>query len=383
MFKFFIVLYLLTLFLPLCTYALYPLALWIVGKLFPFRPHRRQIMPKVSIIIPAYNEAKAIERKIQNTLALQYPKDRLEILVGSDGSTDETPALMRKFAPFGVRSIDFHKNRGKTAVQNDLVKQSKGEILVFTDAASFLEADALKRLLRNFADERVGCVAGRVRFVNTDMNITSQSQGLYWRYEVKIRDMESKLGSLIGVDGPLYGVRRDCYVPLKTNVISDLLTPLLVLEKGKKAVWEPEANVTEYPTTTTSDEFSTRRRITVRGLVGISLYGRLLNPLRHPFMSLQLFLHKVLRWFVGPILILNILATCILSGHWLFSSMLLLYLLFFLSATLGWFAEHRGIKAGVLTVPYYFTLVNLAATMGIVDFFAKREVVAWEPVRHP
>jgi cellulose synthase/poly-beta-1,6-N-acetylglucosamine synthase-like glycosyltransferase len=381
MFTLFLIIYLLTISLCLSSYAFYPVVIWVVGKIFPMKVSRADINPHISIIIPAYNEEKSIERKIMNTLALEYPEDRIEILVGSDGSIDETASIVGKYTDRGVQLLDFETNRGKTAVQNDLVSQSKGEILIFTDSASFLQTDAIKKIVWNFADQRIGCVAGRMRFVDTDSNLTTQSQGFYWRYEFKLREIESSLGSLIGVDGPLYAVRRESYVLLENNIISDLLTPLLVLEQGKKVVLEPEALVDENPTLKTSQEFATRRRITLRGLVGLSAYIELLNPLKHPFLSFQILFHKILRWFVGPLMILNVLACCSLLGHWFFNSILVVYILFFLAAGLGWGADKLKIKAKGLTVPYYFSLVNFAATMGIIDFFRKKQAVTWKTVR--
>lgn len=356
--------------------------IWVLGKMFTIKVKKRDIYPDISIIISAYNEEKNIEKKIKNTLALAYPKDKVEILVGSDGSTDDTPNVVSKYADQGVQFVNFKDNRGKTAVQNDLVNQSTGEILIFTDAASFLPGNAIRKIIRNFSDNRIGCVAGRMRFVDTNTNLTTESQGLYWRYEVTIREMESRIGSLIGVDGPLYAVRRDCYVPLGHHVISDLMTPLIVLEQGRKVILEPEALVDEDPTTRTEHEFSTRRRIVLRGLVGISTYMVLLNPIRHPVLSFQIFFHKVLRWFVGPLVILNGLACLALTGHWFFKFFLTMYIVFFVAAALGWITERLGIKVRALTVPYYFSLVNFAATMGILDFFRKKQIVTWKPVRH-
>jgi len=377
----FLVVFLFTLFLSFSTYFFYPIIIWILGQLIPFRVNREKITPKVSIIISAYNEEKNIEKKIQNTLALEYPKDRMEILVGSDGSTDETTNLVRKYTDQRVKFVDFKINRGKTAVQNDLVKRSNGKILIFTDAASSLHADALNKIILGFADERVGCVAGRMRFVNTNSNLTTQSQGVYWRYELKLREMESRLGSLIGVDGPLYAVRRSFYIPLREDIISDLITPLLVLAQGKKVVLESDALVDEDPTRETSQEFNTRRRITLRGLTGLSAHFELLNLLRHPLLPFQIFFHKVLRWFVGPLVALNFLACLALSTHSFFKVVIIIYLFFFLAAGIGWGAEYLGMKVRILTVPYYFSLVNLAATMGIVDFFRKRKATTWKTVR--
>ena len=382
MFGLLVTVYLLTIFLCVASYALYPLMIWGLGKFFPVRVEKKQVTPFVSILVAAYNEAKSIERKIRNTLDIDYPREKIEILVGSDGSTDGTTDIVERFGTQGIRLFDFKANRGKTAVQNDLVEEANGEILIFTDAASFIPPDAVTKMVRNFADDRVGCVAGRMRYVGTDSTLTTESQGLYWRYEVMIREMESALGSIIGVDGPLYAVRRDYYVPLAHNVISDLITPLLVLEQRKLVVLEPEALVEEDPTENPGQEFNTRRRITLRGMVGIFAHAKLLNPLKHPLLASQILLHKVVRWFVGLLVFLNVLACVALAGHGFFRILLGLYALFFLAAALGWLADRMGVKIRILTVPYYFSLVNLAATMGIVDFFKKKQLVTWKPVRN-
>ncbi len=381
MFAFFLFIYVFTILLCFSTYAIYPFLIWLYGKLFPIHINKKEIFPSISILIAAYNEEKNLDRKLQNTLALVYPKDKVEILVGSDGSTDNTAAIAAKFEDRGVRVFDFSENRGKTAVQNDLVKPSTGEILLFTDASSFLPPDAIQKLIPNFADDRVGCVAGRMRFIDTGSNINTESQGLYWRYEIKIREMESKVGSLIGVDGPLYAIKREYYVPLNHNIISDFISPLLVLKQGKKVILEPSAFVDEEPTQKTIHEFKTRRRITLRGLIGLFSYPELLNLLSSPLLAWQVFFHKVLRWFVGPLIIINFLSCLALLDHWFFKLFLILYFLFFLSAGFGWIADQAGKKVRALRIPYYFSLVNFAATMGVIDFFRKKQAVTWKPVR--
>ena len=382
MFEFFLVLYLSTAFLCFSSYVLYPIFIWISGRLFPFKVYKADISPNISIIIPAHNEAKDIERKIQNTLALDYPREKIEILIGSDGSTDETPALVEKYANQGICFLNYRTNRGKTAVQNDLAELSKGEVLIFTDAASFLKQDALLKIVKNFADERVGCVGGRMLFVDTDSNINKQSQGLYWRYETEIRRLESNLGRLIGVDGPLYAIRRDCYIPVARNIISDLITPLLVLRQKKKVILEPEALVYEDPTHESAQELTTRRRITLRGLVSLFAHPELLNPLKSPLLASQIFFHKILRWFVGPLVLVNGLACIFLSSNQIFATILIFYLLFVLAAAGGWVLNHLGMRNRFFVIPYYFTLVNLAATLGIIDFFRKKQAISWTPTRH-
>lgn len=379
---FLMVIYCLTVFLCLSTYVFYPAVIWILGRIAPFKTKKGAIVPRVSIIIAAYNEARDITEKLRNTLALDYPKEMVEILVGSDGSTDETAELVRGFSIQGVQLFEFTENRGKSAVQNDLVAEATGEILVFTDAASFLPRDAVSKLVRGFADERVGCIAGRMVYTNTGENITTQSQGLYWRYEANLRRMESDLGRLIGVDGPLYALRRKSYRPVGENIISDFITPLLVLREGKKAILEPDALVEEAPTRQSTQEFATRRRITLRGLVGLSVHSSLLNPLKTPFLAFQITFHKVIRWFVGPLVVINCLALCLLIADGRMGSLLVPYLAFALAAIAGWLLDRAGIRCRALTVAYYFILVNLAATMGIIDFFKRRQAIAWRPIRN-
>ncbi len=369
--------------LPFMCYFGYPGILYLLGKIFPFNPVKKSIFPSVSLIIPAYNEEKNIAKKVENTLSLEYPSEKVEILVGSDGSTDQTAEIMGNLMSERVRFFDFKENRGKTAVQNDLVSHSHGDILIFTDAASFLHPKAIKKIVRNFADPRIGCVAGRMRFVNTDKTLTTQSQGLYWRYETKIRSMESKLGRLIGVDGPLYAVKRDFYIPLEHYIMSDFLTPLLVLKQAKKVIWEPEAIVDEDPTTRAHHEFATRRRIALRGFVALWTNRDLLNPFKYPGLASQISLHKLFRWLIGPAVLLNLAATVLLSTSVFFKFLLFIYTLFISAALAGYLLDHAKKKCRLLTLPYYFVLVNAAASMGFFDFLKKKQATKWVPVREP
>jgi len=384
MLNFLLVIFIFSFSLCVLTYIVYPLSIWFIGNITCIDLQHGDIEPSVSIIISAFNEEKDIKQKIKNTIALDYATDKREILIGSDGSTDNTIEIAKKYAGQGIKLFNFATNRGKTSVQNDLVQEASGEVLIFTDSASFLPKDALKKLVRNFADPRVGCVAGKMSFIETNQNITTQSQGLYWRYEMNIREMESRLGSLIGVDGPLYAVRRDCYIPLQSNIISDLMTPLLVLEQGKKVILEPEALVEEKPTQKGRHELNTRRRITLRGLVGIFSHPEVISPLKHPLLTLQIFSHKVIRWFVGPLTALNFISCSAILYYDIFFFRLIfsLYVMFFAAAGIGWLCEQSGKKIKLLTIPYYFCLVNLAATLGIIDFFMKKQAVTWKTVRN-
>lgn len=373
--------FVLTILLCLSTYAIYPLLILTIGKIFPFRVSKKGLTPTVSILIAAYNEEKDIRKKLENTLDLDYPKDKLEIIVGSDGSNDRTVDIVAEYSEKGVRLMDFEQNRGKTAVQNDLVSASKHDILVFTDAASFLRKDSLRNLVQSFFDKRVGAVAGCMKFVSNSSNLTTQSQGLYWKYEMKLREAESAIGRLVGVDGPLYAVRREYYVPLAFHIISDLMTPLLVLKQRKRVVIDKDAIVFEAPTTKSQQELKTRRRITLRGLIGIFSEPKLLSPFHFPLLAMQIFFHKLLRWAVGFLVLLNLLICVILSGNPFYGFFLVIHLFFYLIAAFGWILEQNGKSFTAFKVPYYFCLVNMAATLGLIDFIKRKQAVSWKPVR--
>lgn len=374
-------LFALTILLCLSTYALYPIVIMLIGKILPFKPLRNQVTPTVSILIAAYNEEKDILKKMVNTLDLDYPKEKIEIIVGSDGSSDRTSEIVAGFSHLGVKLLDFKQNRGKTAVQNDLVATSKNEILIFTDAASYLLKGSLRHLVQPFADSRISGVAGCMEFVDDTHNLTTESQGLYWKYEMKLREFESTIGRLVGVDGPLYAVRRESYVPLESHIISDLMTPLLVLKQGKKVVLEKDAIVFETPTINSRQEFTTRRRITLRGLIGLFSQSKLLSPKHFPILSLQIVFHKLLRWCVGPLVLINLFICIILSGKLFFKIFIFLHLIFYLAATIGLILEKFGQSITLFKVPYYFCLVNMAATLGIADFLRKKQSISWKPVR--
>lgn len=377
-----IIVFCITILLCLSTYIFYPIVILAIGKIFPFKPQKSNYYPSVSILIAAYNEEKDIQNKLENTLELDYPKDKIEILVGSDGSIDRTAEIVADFALKGIKIFDFNENRGKTAVQNDLVNESKNDILVFTDAASFLRKDSLKNLIRSFSDPNVGAVAGCMKFVSDDDNLTVQGQGLYWQYEMKLRELESSIGRLIGVDGPLYAVRKNNYIPLEPQIISDLMTPLLVIKQGKKVVIDKNAIVYEVPTKKSQQEINTRRRIALRGLVGIFSDRQLLSPMNFPLLSIQIFFHKILRWGVGGLVLINFIICILLSNHLFFFIFFILHIVFYLCALIGWLFSKYDKPMFVFKVPYYFCLVNLAATLGILDYLRKKQAISWKPVRY-
>lgn len=365
--------------LSVYVYALYPLLIFIVSKLINRRFDKSDIEPPITIVITAYNEEQRIALKIENTISLDYPRDKMEIIVASDGSTDRTNEIAGSYEDRGVRLLAFPENRGKTMVQNDCVQDSCHDIIVFMDAASACRPDCLRRLVSNFADRRIGVVAGRVIFTQSKGNLTTESQGIYWRYEQFIKRAESSIGSLIGVDGPLYAIRKSLYIPLEADMMSDLITPILVVRDGHSVVYEPDAVTYEDATIRAGDEFRTRSRIVTRGFTTIFRYPELLDISTRPVLAWQVLSHKVLRWMVG----------FLYAGMTVSSFMLIpacLYTVAFCALMTVALLAYRGLKNHgnshrYLAVPYYFMLVNLAAMKGTIDYLMGNRIISWKPVR--
>ena len=360
-------------------YFIYPLLIWVISKVFDKKFVKNRIEPSVSIIITAYNEEKNIARKIENTLGLDYPREKLEIIIGSDGSSDRTNEIVKSYENYNVHLLAFSNNRGKTMVQNDCVRRASNDIIIFMDAASLCENDCIKKMVSNFADERVGAVAGRIEFVQSMDNLTTKSQGLYWKYEQIIKRAENRLGSLVGVDGPLYAVRKDLYMELEPEIISDLITPLLVIHHGHSVVYEPDAIAYEEATKRTIEEYRTRSRIVTRGFTGLLQYPELFSFVKHPLLTWQILSHKILRWLVGFFYVITIFCSLFLIFQVFYLFMLCCTSIFLWLAYYGFKTQDN--PRLIYIVPYYFVLVNWAAIRGTIDFIMGKRIVSWKPVR--
>lgn len=360
-------------------YFLYPVMITSLAKIFNKKFIKADIEPHVSIIITAYNEEQNIAAKIENTLSLDYPKDKVDIIIGSDGSTDRTNAIISLFESMGIRLMAFHQNRGKTMVQNDCVQEALHDIIIFMDASSLCESNCIRKLVSNLPDPRVGAVAGRVEFIKSLDNLTTESQGIYWKYEQMLKHAESRLGSLVGVDGPLYAIRKSLYIQLNKDIISDLITPLLVIRDGYSVVYESDAVTYEEATRRTAEEIKTRRRIVSRGFYGLTRYPELFQLLQRPLLVWQIVSHKILRWLAGLYFITMMACSLILIVN--FSYMIIFTgMVAFLCFAYHGFRNPEQCRK-LFAVPYYFILVNWAAILGTLDYLRGKRVISWKPVR--
>ena len=363
-------------------YAGYPLVLWAVAT-FRGRPVRRaRIEPTVSLIICAYNEGADIRRKLEETLALDYPADRLEVIVASDGSTDATNGIVREFAP-RVRLLAIPARGGKTAAQNAAVRIATGEILLFSDVTTVYPKNNIRAVVENFADPDVGCVSGDLIYLREAENPSGEGRALFWNYERQMRIWESRVHSLIGTTGCCCAMRRTLYVPLDPGTISDFVEPGLITQRGWRTVLEVGAPAYERAESRSlRDELHRRARVITRGLRGAFCMPDLLNPLRHPWFALELWSHRVLRW-LSPVLLLVLFAASIpLAGQGgIYRLALGTQLAVYGSGLVAYGLERLRVRLPGSFIPLYFCLIHLAPLLALAWLARGEKKVVWETGR--
>ena len=375
----------LSLFLLFYIYFGYPLAVKAIAAIKP-RPVQKSedFLPTVSILIAAYNEAKDIEATLQNKLGLDYPKDKLEILVISDESDDGTDDIVEaiaKNAPCSVRLYRQTPRQGKTAGLNTLVEHAKGEILLFSDANSQWDAQALRFLVRNFKDPDVGYVTGKMVYVNRDGSLVGDGCSAYMKYENWLRFQETQVGSVVGVDGGIDAMRKSLYQPLRADQLPDFVQPLKVVEQRYRVVYEPEALLKEEALSDGGSEFSMRVRVSLRALWALKDMKHLMAQTRDPLFAWQMISHKLLRYAAFVPLVTLALAALYLApvaGFYTFAAVGYLAVL-----VLAW-SGHKKEAGGeaipaIYSIPYYFMLLNFASYKACVAFLRGEKKVIWNP----
>jgi cellulose synthase/poly-beta-1,6-N-acetylglucosamine synthase-like glycosyltransferase len=281
-----------------------------------------------------------------------------------------------------VRLVRVEGRVGKTETQNIAIRHASGEVIIFSDATTFYERSAIRNLVRNYADPSVGAVSGRYEYRNPTKGAIGFGSILFWKYENLIKTLQTRIQTISGCCGCIYSVRRDLYEPLPPDIISDLVEPLKILEKGFRIVFEPEAIAFEETTEKATDEFRMRVRVITRGMRGLWFMRSLLNPLRYGFVSFQLVSHKVLRWLV-PVFLFALLAANLglLGSSRFYDVTAALQLAFYAIALLGFLAERMHITFKLVTIPLYLVTVNAAAVVAMYDLWRGQKAVTWEPVR--
>lgn len=370
-----------SLFLSFYTYAGYSFFVMILSRFSSEKDSFGEYEPMVTFLICAYNEEKNIAEKIKDTMSSDYDSEKLEIIVASDGSTDATDEIVKGFSSQGVKLVRVEGRLGKTEAQNQAVKQASGEVIIFSDATTRYEKNAIRKMVRNYADPTVGAVSGRYEYYNPSGASIGVGNILFWKYENFIKKCQTRIKTITGCCGCIYSIRRRLYSPLPADIISDLVEPLKIIEQGYRIVFEPDAVAYEETTTKTSDEFSMRIRVISRGMRGLLYMKSLFNPIRYGFVSFQLFSHKILRWMVPLFAIIFYFSNLMLLGNLFYNVVFILQNLFYGMAVAGWVTEKMNFNMRIFSIPLYFTTVNLAALFSLFKTMRGYKAVTWETQR--
>ena len=366
------------------TYAGYPLLLSTAVRMGLRRPVvQGRDLPSVTLVISAFNEEEVIDSKLKNSLSIDYPSKRLDILVVSDASDDRTDAIVESYEPSNrVRLLRMQQRSGKTDGLNKAVELCSADLLVFSDANAMYEPDAIAMLVRNFADAEVGAVIGESRYLASKED-AGRSESAYWDYEIALKRLESSLGSVVGGDGAIYAIRRELYRQMPSDALSDFVNPCQIVEGGLLCIYEPSAICYEEAAGSFKKEFARKVRIVNRAWRATMSMKSMMNPLRHGFFSIQLLSHKLLRWLVPVFLLFIFMSSLALSLHHWFYALALTAQIAFYGVSAAGHALHRrkGSMPRVFYIPFYFCLVNVASARGIIQAYSGKTYTTWSTAR--
>ncbi len=358
---------------PAYSYFLFPVILYIIVqfKAKQFRCSDDHI-PSVTLLISAYNEAAVIQEKIENSLALDYPSDKLQVIVINDGSSDGTDAIVERYAAQGITHHRVEGRVGKNVAINSAWPMVKGEIVVFSDATSLYCKEAIRRMVSHFADERIGCVGGEVRYVDAQAGM-AQGEDSYWKYERYLKRLESSIGQLFTLSGAIFAIRHDLFRELHPRIANDFQIPVDVASRGFSIIYEPEAATREKAAASAEDKINQKARIIARGFQGFFRYFG-------EFHGIRLFLilsHKFLRWIVWFAMAIMLVTNTFLLQYSFFRMILVAQVFFYALACAGPLLNR--VKLPGITIPYYFCIINLGAFVGFCRFVTRKQKANWEP----
>jgi len=381
-----------SLFIVFYTFAGYGIFLYLIIRIKrvfkgmkPLPSENLDGLPSCTLIIAAYNEEYFIEQKISNSLQLNYPEGKLKLLFVTDGSSDKTPDIIARYPQ--IQLLHKPERAGKIAAVHRAMEYVDTEAVVFTDANTFLNKDALIKICRHYSDATVGAVAGEKRVhIDENADASAAGEGFYWKYESALKKWDSELYSVVGAAGELFSVRRSLYQPVEPDtVLDDFMISMLIAAKGYRIIYEPDAYATETASENVSEELKRKVRIAAGGIQSILRLKKLFNPFPYPVLSFQYISHRVLRWTITPfLLILSFILNIVLAlepGETAMQGLLLAQVLFYLLALLGMVMEKRQLRIKVLFIPYYFCVMNYAVLAGIIRYFSTKQSAVWEKVQ--
>ncbi|HEY0895666.1 MAG TPA: glycosyltransferase family 2 protein, partial [Sphingobacteriaceae bacterium] len=359
-------------------YGILLLVLVKVKRLFSKPAQRNSALPSCTVVVAAYNEEQFIEKKILNSLELDYPD--LHFVFVSDGSSDRTPEIVNSYPQ--VKSFYEKERKGKIHAIHRIMQHVETEVVVFTDANTLLNREALLMICRHYADPKVGSVAGEKRVHSDGTADATAGEGFYWKYESALKKWDSELYSVVGAAGELFSIRRDLYEPVPSDsILDDFMISMRIAEKGYRIVYEPEAYAAETTSENVNEELKRKIRIAAGGIQSIIRLKGLLYP-SNPVLTFQYISHRVLRWTVTPfLLILIFILSCVIAqkdDQLVYQMLLIAQILFYAAAIAGWRLAQQQLKLKMLFIPYYFCLMNYAVLAGIFRYFLGEQSVLWE-----
>lgn len=340
-------------------------------------------LPTVTVIVAAFNEEYLIEEKIKNCLELNYPKNKVQFIFITDGSSDRTPELVGNYPE--IQLLHENQRLGKMAAIKRAMPYVSGYVTVFTDANTFLNKDALIQLLKHYQNPKIGAVAGEKKImVSQSADASSAGEGFYWKYESALKKWDYELYSNVGAAGELFSIRTDLYEPVETDtIIDDHMIAMRIAEKGYIIAYEPNAYALETASADSSEELKRKIRIAAGGIQSVYRLKKAANPFNNPVLTFQYFSHRLLRWVLTPwlMIILFFLNSLIVirypeSGFYVIT--LFLQLSFYLAALLGWFLESKKIRLKAAFIPFYFSMMNYAVIAGTFRYYKGSQSAAWE-----
>lgn len=334
--------------------------------------------PEVTLLVAAYNESDYVIEKVKNTLAQDYPKDKLKIVFVTDGTTDDSIEKLNNFKEVQVYHSDERK--GKMAAINRIMPLIESPITIFTDANAMLNQGAIRKMVKHFANPKVGVVAGEKQILKVSENNAEVGEGLYWKYESFLKKLDAELYSTVGAAGELYAIRTSLFETLETDtLLDDFVLSLRICSKGYVTAYEPNAKALETASMNIAEELKRKVRISAGGIQSVIRLQTLLNPFKHGWLTFQYLSHRVLRWTLVPVfLILMPLINLFLLENPFYQFSLFLQFAFYSLAILGYVFEKKGKKFKALYVPYYFSFMNYAAILGFKRFYSNQQAVTWE-----
>lgn len=382
-----IIIFWISIFLIVYTFVGYGFVLFIlvrIKSLFtkPFLFKAEFPLPTVTVMVAAYNEEDIIEQKIENTLQLNYPKDKIQLIFITDGSSDRTENIISGYNEVTLLHEDVRS--GKMAAIKRAIPYITGEITVFTDANTFLNTEAVNELVKHYQNPKVGAVAGEKRIlVEASADASSAGEGFYWKYESKLKKWDYALYSNVGAAGELFSIRTALYQPVESDtIIDDHMIAMRIAEKGSIIAYEPEAYAMETASADVKEELKRKIRIAAGGIQSILRLKKAANPFHNPVFTFQYISHRVLRWTITPFLLFLVL---ILNGVIAWNTQAAFYqvlfglqVLFYLLSLVGLYFEQRNIRVKALFIPYYFCVMNYAVLAGMLRYYRNNQSAAWE-----